>query len=159
MKTLWMLIGPSGSGKSTISKKIVQSNLDKNIVVYSWDALRLEWYGDDYSKAWKASIDDRQFGHKAMTAYNQLLDNERNVIVDNVNLTPKSRKKFLQKAQKLGYQTIGVVFDVPLQTLIDRQLSRPDKTVPTHAVAQQFNSFVPPIDGEFDIILQSKDVV
>jgi predicted kinase len=159
MKTLWMLLGPSGSGKSTLSDKIIRANPNKRIVVYSWDALRLDWYGDDYSKAWQASCDDRQFNNKAISEFQRLLDKEVDIIVDNVNLTPKSRKKFLTPAEKLGYKTVGVVFDVPLQTLINRQLTRPDKTVPTHAVAQQFNSFVHPINGEFDTILLAKDII
>lgn len=161
MKTLWMLIGPTGSGKSTITKRILQKVGNSNITdIFSWDELRLRWYDqDNYSNAWELSCRDREFKTKANEEFRNLLELGHNVIVDNTNLTPKRRKFFIQEAKRFGYQTIGVTFDVPLQTLIDRQVTRGDKCVPTHSVIKQFQSYVYPTEHEFDVLMESTDLM
>lgn len=158
-KKLWMLIGPTGSGKSTISNKIVRQSKN-NVNIFSWDTLRLEWYdSENYANAWELASQDRNFKSRANEEFCRLLEVGHDVIVDNTNLTPKRRKFFIQEAKKRGYETIGVTFDVPLQTLIDRQTTRGDKCVPTHSVIKQFNSYVYPNVDEFDILMESNRII
>ena len=158
MKKIWVLIGPSGSGKSTIANKIKLANSNRTIATYSFDELRLKWYSDDYSEAWEASVKDKEFKQKSVNEFELLLQKGVDIIVDNCNLTPKSRKMFITEAKKRGYTTYAVKFNNQLQTLIERQTIRPDKCVPTHAVIQQFNSLVEPTEQEFDVVLNSTDI-
>lgn len=153
MKQLWILIGPSGSGKSTIANKIKQMN--QNTELYSFDEMRLRLYGGTYSEAWEASTKDKQFNERTRLEFNALLAKGVDIVVDNTNLYPKSRMFFISNAKKLGYRINGVVFNNPLQTLIDRQLTRPDKCVPTHVVIRQYNTMILPQDSEFDFVIES----
>ncbi len=157
-KQLWVLIGPSGSGKSTITERIIKSNSDRPVRIHSMDTLRLNWYGSDYSTAWLTSTRDTEFGSKVRNDFDQLLLDQCDIIVDNTNLTPKSRKRYVTEAKKRGYTTIGVVFNVPLPVLLERQRTRPDKTVPESAVIRQAQSLVLPNNDEFDVILRAEDV-
>lgn len=89
--TCTLLIGPSGCGKSTYTE--VYQALYGPVQHYSWDDLRMQWYspktGDvkhDYSAAWAASTEDKQFQQKADAAFNSMLSGE-DVFVDNL-ITP-----------------------------------------------------------------------
>ncbi len=151
-----MLIGPSGSGKSTISKILKQR---ENTVIYSWDALRLEMYDKEYSTAFKMSCEDKEFNSKVMNIYYDLINHGKNIVIDNVNLTPKSRNKFLNYAKQNDYYTIGVLFDVPVNILIERQITRPDKTISERVVREQFDRLILPSDDEFDLIINSSSII
>ena len=158
MKKMWMLIGPSGSGKSTISTHLIDVE-NEEISYYSFDDLRLKWYNpDNYHEAWLESTQDNQFTNKVRKEFDRLLTLEKSIIVDNTNLTRKSRKWFIKKAKESGYETIGIVFDVPLQTLIDRQYTRSDKCVPSQAVIRQYTDLQYPSLDEFDCILKSNQI-
>ncbi len=158
MKTLWVLIGPSVSGKSTIAEKIVK-NSTEIVDTFSWDELRLRWYDQtDYKNAWELSCQDRSFKARADKEFQEMLATGNDIIVDNTNLTVKRRKFFIREAKNHGYTTIGVTFDVPLHVLVERQMTRGDKCVPTDSVIKQFKSFTFPILNEFDILLKSTDV-
>lgn len=155
--TLYMAVGPSGSGKSTVFEKIKLKNL--NIHYYSWDALRLEWYDPtDYSNAWHLSNLDKEFKQKHQQYFRDLIETGEDIFVDNTNLTKKRRRFYLEIADKANYRTIGITFDVPLQTLIDRQKTRGDKSVPINNVIQQFNSYQYPTTDEFEKIIGSNEI-
>lgn len=150
-------IGPSGSGKSTLFNKLKEkvSNLDS----FSFDTLRHEWYDrDNYERAWKASTEDSQFGAKAQQRFDQMLKTGRSIYLDNTNLTPKSRRQFIEKARARGYKSVAYVFNVDIDTLIARQTTRTDKTVPEQAVRQQFGAVKLPQPGEFDQVLSADSV-
>jgi predicted kinase len=151
-KTLWVLIGPSGSGKSTVSNKII--NQYPGTVVYSLDELRHRWYDAvNYRAAWEASMADTKFFSKAQGEYYKLLEMGSSIVLDNTNLNPKGRKFFISAARKHGYHIIGVVFNVPLDTLISRQSTRTDKTVSDEVVTRQFNDLKFPTLSEVDEVI------
>jgi predicted kinase len=155
---IYVAIGPSGSGKSTIYKKFKLAN--PNLNYFSWDRLRLDWYdSNNYDNAWKLANDDKSFGLKADIEFRDLLKQHQDIFVDNTNLSIKRRKSFIVPAKKLGYKTVAVVFDVPLNTLIARQLTRGDKYVPAEAVTRQFQSMQHPNGGEFDEVLKANEIV
>ena len=153
---MWILIGPSGSGKSTIVNKIKDEN--SNVEVYSFDILRLQYYGGTYSEAWQASLDDKLFSKRVMDDFLSVLGANSDIIIDNTNLTPKSRKMFVDEANKIGYEIRAVIFDVPLDVLLARQLTRTDKCVPENAVRRQYNSLVMPTLSEVDVIINANDL-
>lgn len=157
---LYVAIGPSGSGKSTVFKKLKEKNPD--LELFSWDDLRLKWYDDgsgDYAKAWEKACHDRQFQKKADAVFQDLLKEGKSIYVDNTNLTVKRRKPMIEAAKTLGYQTVGITFDVDLKTLIARQTTRGDKYVNEGAVTQQFNSLQPPVWKEFDKTYESTRII
>jgi len=156
MSILWILIGPSGSGKSTIANKIQKSN--PTVEIYSYDVLRLQYYGGTYSEAWQASLDDKEFGSRSMFDFMDLLLHEKDIVVDNTNLTPKSRRPFIVNAQHNGYEIRAIIFDNPLDVLLDRQLTRTDKCVPENAVRRQYSSLVLPTLSEVDVIISANDI-
>lgn len=154
--TLFMPIGPSGAGKSTLFRKLKSEN--PALRSFSLDDLRHEWYDkDDYNKAWQAAANDKEFGQKANNRFIEMIKRKQDLFIDNTNLSPKRRKFYLDFARRNGYKTIGYVLDVPVETLIARQSTRTDKSVPEDAVRRQHQSMVRPRDGEFDEVIYVDD--
>lgn len=153
--TLWVPIGPSGSGKSTLFQQMFVQN--QSLRSFSWDSLRLEWYNPhDYEKAWNASIRDKGFEKRAQNVFNTLLDEGVDVFLDNVNLKSGRRAWFLEQAKAKGYRTVAVVFPkVTIDTLMERQKSRTDKSVPVKSVMNQFQNMESPKPGEFNNVVDA----
>lgn len=147
--TLHMPIAPSGAGKTSLLNRLQARN--PNIQVFSLDLLRHEWYDpNDYAAAWKASTEDQDFANKANQRFIEMVKSGKDIYVDNTNLTPKRRRFYLDLARKHGYKTVAYLLPVDLKTLIARQATRGDKSVPEEAVRRQFMSLVTPTEGEFD---------
>lgn len=148
-KTLIMAIGPSGCGKSTLLKKIQKQH---EVHHYSWDLLRLEWYDADYAKAYQMSVDDPKFNARYMKVFKDLVLEGKTIYIDNTNLSRKRRRPFIDDARKHGYNVIGYVFPIAIDTVIKRQFTRGDKCVPESAVRQHYMALQGPLLGEFDHI-------
>lgn len=151
-KTLMVAIGPSGCGKSTLLKKLQKQY---ELHHYSWDLLRLEWYDSDYAKAYQMSVDDPSFNSKYTKEFRKQILTGKNIYVDNTNLSRKRRRPFIDDARKHGYNVIGYVFPIALETLFTRQKIRGkqgEKDVPQDAVRQHFMALQCPLYGEFDRI-------
>lgn len=148
--TLFVAIGPSGVGKSTLFRKL--ENKHPGLQAFSLDILRHKFYDpDDYKKAWEASTKDGNFRSRANQEYVDAVDQKKDLYLDNTNLTPKSRRFYIQEARRRGYKIVGITFPgVDLDTLIARQQTRGDKNVPADAVRQQWQSMKGPEAGEFD---------
>jgi predicted kinase len=147
--TLYMPIAPSGAGKSTFLKTLQSGHPD--ILTFSWDQLRHEWYDPvDYAVAFKKSTEDADFNKKANQVFIGMLKQKKDIYVDNTNLTRKRRAFFVDEARRHGYKTVAITFPVDLETLIARQTTRLDKTVPEDAVRRQYMSLQQPFKGEFD---------
>lgn len=149
-KTLIMPIAPSGAGKSSLLAKLWRQY--PGIHHYSWDKLRLEWYDSDYSKAYKMSVEDSSFNAKYMKEFKTQVLAGKTIYVDNTNLSRKRRRPFIDDARKHGYNVIGYVFPIALETLFHRQKTRGDKNVPAEAVRQHYMVLQGPLYGEFDYI-------
>lgn len=155
--TIYFPIGPSGSGKSTVYNKLKSKN--PNLNVFSLDILRHEFYDkDNYAKAWKMSTEDEEFSNKANKRFFDELNKRKDLYIDNTNLSPKSRKFYLDHAKKKGYRTVAIVFNVDIETLVKRQTTRTDKSVPEEAVRRQHASMVLPQQSEFDIVINAEEV-
>ncbi len=153
-KVVLFPIGPSGSGKTTWINQLTGSFSDRDIVVHSKDLLRLEWYpSDNYADSWNQAVNDKTFMSRVNQHYTQLIKQKTDVIiVDNTNLTAKARRFYVSQAKQHGYATMAYLFMNPLTTLIDRQSTREDKTVPASSVFRQHMSLQYPSYGEFDVI-------
>ena len=155
---LYVLIGASGSGKTTYI-----NTLPFNGDVFSLDMLRLEWYVPEnlasaenpYSYAFEKSCADNHFRARANQHFMDMVRAGNDIVVDNVNASKKSRRWYITEARKRGYKIIGVILPIALQTVLDRQHSRSDKTVPDEAVRRQYMSVSLPDYGEFDEVIVS----
>ena len=151
-KVVYFPISASGGGKSTLYK----GNGFKDVEYFSLDALRHDWYdADDYENAFAMSCKDKGFIHKAQKHYQQMLrDGIKKLFVDNTNTTRKTRRFWVQEARNRGYKTIAYLFPSDRETLVARQESREDKTVPADAVLRQYAQIQMPLYyGEFDEII------
>jgi len=92
------------------------------------------------------------FCNKAGADFNNFVSEEwiytRNnndvVIVDNTNVTRKSRLRWVndlrnaRTAGQFGFHIVAVEFQTPLRTIVDRQSTRPDKSIPFTASTTQY---------------------
>ncbi len=152
---LYMSIGAPASGKSTFGE-----GFGSDVLIHNWDNLREEFYVDeptgdrdtDYDLAFDRSVEDKEFVSKCHQHFISLIKTGKSVYVDNTNASAKRRRFFVDQADRRGYRKVAVLFPTPLQTLLDRQKSRTDKTVPINAVKQIWESISMPQIGEFDEI-------
>jgi predicted kinase len=153
-----MPIAPSGAGKSTLAPLYTRTNgpaRSGECEYFSWDALRLEWYGDgsDYTKAYRESQKDPKFNNRAHKVFMDHLKAGRDIFVDNTNLSLKRRRGLLSDARRKGYYKIAVLLPIDLDTLLERRVKREDKVIPVDSVLKQYQSLSTPSYGEFDEIL------
>jgi predicted kinase len=156
--TCFILIGASGSGKSTFLNN--PKYRTESSAVYSWDTLRLRWYGDDsiedpkeyYQAAFLASTEDSTFNTNSQKAFLELLVKKVDVFVDNTNISTKRRHFFIDAAKHKGYKVVAVLFPISIDELYVRHTNRLDKHVPWGTVKQMFMSIQMPSYGEFDEI-------
>jgi len=150
---LVMPISASGSGKSTFFTSGYADKIAGEILPFSLDTLRLDWYGPDYAEAFKKSCEDNGFENKTKKVFKEMISNNENVYVDNTNTSRKRRKFYLDEAKRAGYKTIAVLFPIDLDTVQARQKTRGDKCVPPDAVHRQYFGLSLPSIGEFDEII------
>jgi predicted kinase len=146
---LYIPIGASGSGKSTYLRKLREENPD--ILSFSWDDLRMEWYDpDNYGNAFRLSTEDKDFITKSQQVFRNMVKTGKDIYVDNTNLTAKRRKFYIDIAKRAGYRTVGIEMPVDVETIVARQKTRGDKNVKETAVRDQHAKLQPPRPGEFD---------
>lgn len=145
--TMLYLIGASGSGKSTYVKQKVA----EGYAHFSYDDIRIELAKkngaiknpkdskDEYRQAFAYCDKHRsEFGHYADVQFIKLVKDYRSVVVDNTNTSRKTRAKFREAVKNRGYKIEAAMFPIDKETLLARQHSRADKTVPDDAVIRQY---------------------
>lgn len=143
---LYVPIAASGTGKSTYRASL------SDVASFSLDDMRLELYGEPYADAFRKSTEDKHFRSTCNDRYRDLLRSGRDVFLDNTNTSKKNRKFYITEARNRGYWVEAILLPVSLHTVLDRQHSRSDKTVPDEAVRRQYMGLALPQYGEFDVI-------
>lgn len=141
-------IGPSGVGKSTYKR-----NHHPGVLTFSLDELRMRWYGENYTEAYRMSVEDKEFSNKANQEFFALIKQGKDLYVDNTNLSRKRRAMVIIEARKKGYEIVGVLFPTALSVVVNRQLTRTDKNVPEAAVRQHYMALQYPSYGEVDTVI------
>jgi predicted kinase len=154
--TLMMPIGASGSGKTTF-----RNTLPDSTEIFSMDELRIEMYLDPdeertdeaYNRAYTLSTEDKGFNQAVQKKFNELLDTGNSIFCDNTNTSARRRRHYCVDARRRGYHVQGILMPVSLETLVARQSTRTDKTVPSAAVYAQYKGLQMPSYGDFDSII------
>jgi predicted kinase len=162
-KELHVLIGASGSGKSTLATMLKNT---KDSYRFSLDDHRESFYAltgaeKDYSKAWHYCCDnDQAFTKYFQSEFLKALKTYNHITLDNTNTSTKSRRYWITLARQHGFKIIGYEFLINLSSIIARQTTRPDKSVPPEAVTRQYFSVTTPRIGsevdETNIVLYGK---
>jgi len=165
--TMYVLIGASGSGKSSFSKRLEKINCfsNKPVHYFSLDACRLEYaekmgeaggenQKDQYRTAYQYCDTHRSmFRHWADTEFMIKLKQYQDIIIDNTNVSRKTRAMYTTEARKRGYRVVAVMFPITLAEVLKRQGARSDKYVPDEAVTRQYMGVqVPFVGTEVDSI-------
>lgn len=149
--TAYILIGPSGSGKSTFVRE------HQNALVISADDMKQEFFLSKhpqyvitdprtlYADAWQyttlgdgSAEFDRFFKQQVEEILARAADAGFDVFFDLVNSTKKRRTPFINSAQRAGFDVVAVEFWNRLETVLARQNTRADKSVPAKSVEAQF---------------------
>lgn len=144
----YVLIGAPGCGKSTWSTL----NASNFVHYHSLDQIRLEQYSSDYAEAFRLSCEDKEFTRTSQADFMEKIKTGESVCVDNTNVSAKRRAFYVDNARRKGYAVTAVLFLADLDTLIGRQSSRSDKTVPDDAVRRLYENLQLPFYGEFDTV-------
>lgn len=129
------MVGPSGSGKSEYIKNFTMFKTDYKIL--SADTIRFEML--DYPKT-KKDYDPIIEPIVWETFYSKLdliLKSGQNVVIDNTNVEFNRRSEITIRAYRYQYKIKMIVFDLPIQTILDRNSFR-DRHVPVTVVLQQY---------------------
>jgi len=169
-KNIIMLIGCSGSGKTTFYntyKKPTTAyiSLDKerlycykknNIVYTSIDTFKYVYINkmtdnEIYNNAWEYCNKNKNVLSKRMQSiYNKNYDE---VVIDNTNLTTKSRRLTLRSLKNsIDYRMIANVWLPNKELLKARNKNRTDKSISEDVWTRQYNMFQFPDYYMFDII-------
>lgn len=159
-----MMVGLPGSGKSTFK---AQSDYESA----SLDDMRLEVFRKSYR------YDETKYGSNPdleyADAFQMITENNmskgveqmfrdnvsvlfgrgQDFVVDNTNLSRKKRALLITQARQNGFTPIAVHVMTHHKICIDRQATRPDKSVPAGAIIQMMNRYQVPTLGEFDEII------
>lgn len=141
--TLFMMVGPSGSGKSTFSGEM----LGDTVELVSTDELRANLLGD---------IANQDNNEKIFAEARKLVNNHlvagKDVVLDATNIKIKSRKMFVEQAQRLGVNIVCHVFMKTLNECLEGQKQR-TRQVPPEIVKRQYEQMELPSPVEASEII------
>lgn len=132
-----VLVGPSGSGKSTFAARHFLATQ-----VLSSDALRA-LVADDANDQ---TATDAAF-ELLHTALTMRLSRRRLTVVDATSVELWARQRLLAVAKRLGRPAAAIVFNLPLETCLERNAARTDRRLPPAAIRRQHARMVASLDG------------
>ncbi|MEM6317832.1 MAG: polynucleotide kinase-phosphatase [Bacteroidota bacterium] len=124
---LVVLVGPSGSGKSTFAKKyflpteVVSSDYCRAVV-------------SDDENTLNANEDTFDLAHYII---GKRLKRGNLTVMDATNVQPKARVPLSKLAKDYHVLKVAIVLNMPLETCLERNERRPDRTLKNHVVRRQ----------------------
>lgn len=152
---IMVLVGLPGSGKSTFIKQLKS---EKKYVVVSTDDIFEQLAKDagvNYTQAFN-TFPYKEVEREMFSSLNKALSRRDNIIVDQTNMTVKSRNRKLSMVPT-GYKKIAVVFSVDEAELQRRLVAREKtegKSIPKSVISSMKSSYQAPTKSEgFDEII------
>lgn len=153
-QTLFLVVGLPGSGKSTYAKNFIKAYQDP-IEYLSSDELRAVFGTSEEDQ----SVTPKVFNF-IKEKVDEYLKNGKNVLIDATNINRKDRKSYIETADKYNARKVAIVFNVPKETLIQRNIERGNKggrNVPEWVIDKMLSKYEPPTESEgFNVIYTSK---
>jgi predicted kinase len=148
-----MLCGIPTSGKSTYVDKLLAMDYWKNSVVLSTDYY-IEFYakkqGKTYNEVFDEHIKEATQMMEKLIPY--AIDNGKNIIWDQTNLSVKARKKKLNKLPSYCHRG-AVYFEIALEEALERNNHREGKFIPKDILKRMYHQFEKPTVSEgFDYV-------
>lgn len=150
--TAYVMMGMPASGKSTLVSQLMKI-CDDFTFYYSTDA-----YIDGIAAAQGKTYNDVFSDHikdatrEMNNALKAAINNERDIVWDQTNLTVGKRKHIVDNLTKAGYEL--VLYNThpttmeELQTVLYRLEDRPGKTIPNHVILSMIKSYQEPTHAE-----------
>lgn len=146
-----IMVGVSGSGKSTWVAGVEKEFPDEKVATFSLDKCRLDMLmrtpgmisdldteASIYAMAFKHANENQSRFDAHVTMMWQEAMQADVVVVDNTNLTRKSRARWINEMRSKDFSIVGVEMHTPLQVVLDRQATRGDKAVPHNVVRDMY---------------------
>lgn len=141
MSKMYVMIGAPGCGKSTY----IKNHIKDNEIVISRDTIRFSMLKDEdeyFSK-------EKQVYDEFIKQTNAAIADETDFYVDQTSLNRGARNKLFSRLEKRPEQVIGIYFNTPLETILQRNAQRTGRAlVPEDAVINMFNSLTKPTTDE-----------
>lgn len=132
MPTLIMMCGLPASGKSTLAKKLA---VEYKTTIFSSDALRAEWYGDESIQGDNAKL----FTELHRRIKNCLREGD-SAIYDATNINYKQRMAFLAELKNIPCEKTCIVVATPYEECLKRNAQR-ERKVPEHVIKRMYMQF------------------
>ncbi len=149
-----ILIGASGSGKSTYKQSLV----DQGYEVISPDEWKVTYYVERHPdtpylfssiELYQLAHDycgteESQFDTFFQTTLHRLIRSGKNLVVDTVGATKKTRNIFVSNGKRSGYVITCVLFPIDKETLFARSITREDKRLDASLIMKQYEKITMP---------------
>jgi len=157
MKTLYIICGKPFSGKSTLSKYL-KKKLNAHLI--GLDAINIE-RGIDPSQT--IPLEEWENTHHiALSRIDDLAQSGENIILDDTNLLKKLRKRFREKAMKVGYKSIVIFLNINNDELFRRYeqniISPKRNSIPLNDFKKVLKNFENPTPDENVILYYGEDI-
>jgi tRNA uridine 5-carbamoylmethylation protein Kti12 len=148
-----MLVGIPTSGKSTYVDKLLSLDYWKNSVVLSTDYY-IEFYAKEQGKTYNEVFDEhiKEATKMMEKLIPYAIDNGKDIIWDQTNLSVKARKKKLSKLPSYCHRG-AVYFEIALEEALERNNHREGKFIPKDILKRMYHQFEKPTVSEgFDYV-------
>jgi predicted kinase len=148
----YMLCGVPAAGKSTWVKNAIENGfLNQDAFIYSTDSY-IEELAVQRQTTYNELFNDGITYKRAVEIMDRglisAIDRRANIVWDQTNLTPKSRKSKINRIPNV-YKKFVINFDVPEETIWqDRLNSRPGKVIPPRILLSMVDSWSPATKDE-----------
>jgi tRNA uridine 5-carbamoylmethylation protein Kti12 len=148
-----MLCGIPTSGKSTYVDKLLAMDYWKNSVVLSTDYF-VEFYAKKQGKTYNEVFDEyiKEATQKMELNIKYAIDNGKDIIWDQTNLTAGTRKKKLRRLPAEYHRGV-IYFKVSLEEALERNNHRKGKFIPKDILKRMYHQFeIPTIEEGFEYV-------
>jgi len=143
-----MLVGIPTSGKSTYVDKLLAMDYWENSVVLSTDYF-IEFYAKKQNKTYNEVFDEyiKEATQMMEMNINYAIDNGKDIIWDQTNLTAGSRRKKLRRLPAQYHRGV-IYFEVSLEEALERNNHREGKFIPESILKRMYHQFEIPTTSE-----------